>query len=160
MGQLRDKRIDIIRAWLDPSDPTPIPDLDYDQIYPVSVFEAIKKNKNDNAPSLEDELAAIRELINTKQGLISGGVSGRLMTWTGVDGQIGETEILKTMCDDPAARSQIKVPSERAVGAKLDLKADASVLNGHTTDLNIHITEDERSAWNSMTPEETFNAHA
>lgn len=160
MGQLRDKRIDIIRAWIDPSNPTPIPDLDYDQIYPISVFEAIKKNKNDNAPSLEDELDAISRLINTKQDIISGGASGRLMTWTGVDGSIGETEILKTISDDPASRSQIKVPSERAVGLQLDLKADASHLNRHINDLNIHITEDERSEWNSMTPKDTFDEHA
>ena len=160
MGQLRTKKIDIIRTWIDPSNPSPIPDFDYDQIYPVSVFEAIKKNQNDNAPSLADELDAIYALINTKQDIIPGGTSGRLMTWSGVDGSIGETEILKTMSADPAARSQTKVPSERAVGMQLDLKADASNLNSHILDQNIHITEDERSAWNGMTPSDTFNSHA
>lgn len=84
MGQLRDKRIVQDRIWLNPN-PAEIPPYDFDYTYPITVYEAIKKDMSDNSSTLADELEAIYRLISNKQGIIGGGVPGNLLTFTGVE---------------------------------------------------------------------------
>ena len=159
MGQLRDKKISHARTWIDPNNPTPLPSFDYDIIYPISVYEAIHRTMDDDSTSLDVELDSIYRLIAGKQDIIEGGSPGKLMTWTSVSGRIGETEILRAIASDPGDRSYIKVPSERAVGAILDLKADKGDIYDHRTNNEIHITPEEREKWDDMTPLGWFINH-
>ena len=159
MGQLRDKKISHARTWIDPINPTPLPSLDYDIIYPITVYEAVHRTMDDESTSLDVELQSIYRLIAGKQDIIEGGSPGTLMTWTSVSGQIGETEILRSIASDPSDRSYLKVPSERAVGAILDLKANSGDIYNHRTNNDIHITPEEREKWDEMTPLSWFEAH-
>lgn len=158
MGQLRDKRIVQSRIWLDPNQ-TPIPSYDYDYSYPVTVFEAVKRSMEDNSSNLDDELVSIYRLINGKQDVLDPGVPGQVMTWTGMRGQIGSIEVVKSINTDPALRSHQKLASERAVGDALDTKVSRVDFNVHVSDTAIHITDVERTRWNSMAPLSTLQAH-
>ena len=69
MGQLRDKKIVQSRIWLDPN-VSPIPVYDYDYSYPITVYEAVKRDMNDDSSNLQDELDSIYSLIAEKQSII------------------------------------------------------------------------------------------
>jgi len=160
MSQLREKKINYMRTWIDPNNPTVIPNLDYDIIYPITVYEAIYRTMDEGSTTLDAELESIYRLIADKQDAIQGGVPGKLMTWTNIKGQIGETEIVRSIGDEQSSRSHTKVPSEKAVGQALDLKANASSFNEHNWDKERHILESERERWNEMTPKESFRDHS
>ena len=158
MGQLKGKRIIQSRIWLDP-EATAIPPYDYEYSYPISVYEAIKRTMDDDSPNLQDELESIYRLIADKQNIVDGGISGNVMSWTGMKGHIGSIEIVKAINVDPASRSHQRLVSERAIGDVLDTKVSASAFNDHINDNDIHITDVERNRWNSMAPMSSFNAH-
>lgn len=158
MGELREKRIVQSRIWLDPNQ-VPTPDYDYDLSYPITVYDAVKQNMEDNSATLTEELAGIYRLIESKQDIIDPGIAGQLMTWTGVRGQIGRMEIVKTINSDPSLRSYQKVVSERAIGDALDTKVSNQSFNNHVNDNSIHITDIERARWNAMAPLSTLQAH-
>ena len=132
MGQLREKKINHMRTWIDPSNPAAIPVFDYDIIYPITVYEAIHRTMEDDSTTLDQQLTSIYRLIADKQDAITGGTPGTLMTWSNIKGQIGETEIVRSIGTDQSTRSHQKVPSEKAVGQQLDLKADASAFSDIT----------------------------
>lgn len=159
MGSLIDKNIELVRSYIDPLNPSPIPSLDYNIVYPVTVYEAVKSNMDDNATTLEDELALIYKLIKAKQDPIKGGTVGSLMTWTAEEGVIGSTPIVKEINSDPTLRTHSNIPSERAVGYMIDLKGDASTMNAHIADLNAHITEDEKALIHNSVDSDSFNSH-
>lgn len=158
MGQLKDKKIDIIRSWDDPNK-EPVPEYDYTAIYPVSTYEAIHKTMDDESTTLETDLNAIHEAIESKQDILNGGTPGNLMVWGVQDGEIGEMEVVKTINPDDTARSYQKATSERAVGKALDLKANVGDLNAHKSDMASHVTEEEKARWNSMASGEAMDEH-
>lgn len=159
MGSLIDKNIELIRSYVDPLDPTPIPSLDYKVIYPITVYEAVKSTMDDEATTLEDELKLIYKKISEKQDPIQGGISGTLMTWTSTPGQIGSTPIVASINADPTLRTHTRVPSERAVGYITDNKADVATVNTHIGDANIHISEDEKILIHNAASADTLEEH-
>lgn len=158
MGELRDRKIVQSRTWLD-GQAQPIPPFDYDYTYPVTVYDAVKRSMEDDSTTLTEELASIYRLIRDKQDKVGPGTPGNIMTWTGMSGQIGSMEVAKAINPDPASRSHQKVPSERAIGDMLDTKVPLSSFNAHIEDSSIHVTDVERSRWNSMAPLSSFQAH-
>lgn len=159
MGQLRDKRIVQSRIWLDPNANNSIPPYDYDFSYPITVYDAIHRTMDNEEFTLTDELNAIYRLIHEKQPMIPGGTAGRLMTFSGISGEIGETEIVASINQDPKLRSHQKVPSERAVGASLDGKVSQSTFASHVGNQIIHVTDEERARWNSMASSDNLSSH-
>ena len=158
MGELRDKKIVQSRNWLDP-DQLPIPPFDFDFVYPITVFDAVKRNMDDNSSNLTDELESIYRLIADKQDIIQAGLPGNIMTWSGVKGQIGALEVIKSINGDPSLRSHQKIPTEKAIGDSIDTRAPMSALNSHINDNSIHTTDIERTRWNSMAPLSSLQAH-
>lgn len=158
MGELKDRIIRQTRDWLD-GDTTPVPPCDWNEIYPVTVYDAIRRSFDTESTTLTDEIEAIYRLINDKQTKIEAGTPGNLMTWSGIKGQIGSTEVLKKINDDSTKRSLTKIPSERAVGDKLDAKTDITAFNAHAFDNSKHITDTERTKWNSMAPLSNLQTH-
>ena len=159
MGNLRYQKIQVIRTWSEDSDVQTIPITDYDEIYPVTVYDAVHRTMDKESSSLSSELQSIYNLIAEKQEIIFGGTVGSLMTWTSSKGVIGETEISRVIPADPTERSYLKVASEKAVGTELDLKVDASVYNSHARSNDIHTTAAEKYVWNNMTPISDFRDH-
>ena len=158
MGDLREKKIVQSRIWLDPN-AVVIPDWDYDYSYPITVYDAVKQNMDDSSPTLTDELISIYHLINSKQDKVAPGIPGNLMTWTGVEGQIGTMEVVKAINQDPILRSNQKIPTEKAIGAELDLKVPTKTFMEHITNMQMHITDVERAKWNQMAPLSSLTAH-
>ena len=158
MGELKGKEIVQSHRWLD-NDIAIIPDLDYVNTYPVTVYDAVHQTMDDNSPTLADELITIYRLINQKQDIIDPGIPGNLMTWTGVKGQIGTLEVTKTINPDPLLRSNQKIPTEKAIGTELDLKVPIKTFLGHTNNMQMHITDVERAKWNQMAPLSSLMAH-
>ena len=158
MGELKGKVIVQSRVWLDPN-AAPIPDFDYNYSYPITVYEAVHQTMDENSANLADELDSIYRLIEGKQEIIDPGVSGQIMTWSGVRGQIGAMEVVNTINSDASQRSTRKIPSERAVGNALDTKVPIETFNAHANDNSIHITDIERNRWDSMAPLSSLQAH-
>lgn len=156
MGKLIGCSIEPIRGYVDGN---PIPDLDYKQIFPITAYSAVQKTMESGSTTLDVELSNIYRLIGEKQDLVTGGSPGTLMTWTRVNGQIGTTQIARYINDEVVERSNLKVPSERAVGAALDLKTSLSAFNAHKNDLSTHVDESERERWNSAASANDLNAH-
>lgn len=159
MGDLRNKRIVQSRIWLDETYAQPLPVYDYDYTYPITVYDAVKKTTDDNATTLTDELAAIYRLIAEKQRIIGAGEPGQLMSWSGVAGEIGTINLVKTINPVAAERSNVKVPTERAVGIALDGKTPILDFNLHRDNIDIHITTTERNRWNNMAPMSSLSSH-
>ena len=158
MPRLIGKEIVQSRIWMDPNQ-DPIPSLDYKYSYPITVYEAVHQNMEDTSSTLKDEMECIYRLINEKQNIVDPGSPGHLMTWTGMRGQIGTMEVLRSIQKDPSLRSHQKVPSERAIGDMLDTKVPLSSFNEHVNDKSIHITDVERNRWNSMAPLSMLQSH-
>ena len=158
MGELKNKSIIQTRTYHNPNRPQ-VPPYDYDYNYPITVYEAVKQSMDDNAPNLADELAAIYRLIENKQNVIQGGTPGRIMTWTGLMGEIGELDVTRAINRDTMLQSHNKVPTERAVGDMLNTKASVQELDAHVNDRSIHVTDVERSRWNSMAPMSSLQSH-
>lgn len=158
MGELKNKRIVQSRVFMDGHDMS-LPNYDYEFTYPVTVYDAVKKTMDDNSATLTDELEAIYNLLRSKQPLIEAGKPGRIMTWSGVQGDIGSLDVARSIDKNPVNRSHSKIPTERAVGEQLDLKASVSDLHNHIQSRSIHITDVERAKWNSQISAATFNSH-
>ena len=159
MGSLRNKRIVQSRIWLDDSYASPLPSYDYDFSYPITVYDAVRKNLEENSTTLTDEIAAIYRLIAEKQPIIGAGTPGQLMTWSGIAGLIGSTEIVQTLANSVIEGSSAKVPSERAVLAALERKTPLLDFNLHRDDISIHVTSAEKTKWNAMAPLASLSAH-
>lgn len=159
MGEIRNKRIQTMRSYIDPDAPS-IPVLDYDLIYPVTTYDAVHRDMEDTSTTLTAELEAIYRLISEKQTKVYGGTAGNLMTWTTTEGLIGETEIVRNIPTNPSDRSYQKVTSEKAVGTALDLKTNQADFNSHIHNTDIHIEAAERSRWNNATPIDAFREHS
>ena len=159
MGKIKDKRIIQTRAYHDPNN-APVPDWDYDYIYPKSVYDAIKKTFDEDSVTLSEEINSIYRLISEKQPIVSGGAPGSLMTWTNREGEIASTQIVKSIAKEAVNRSHTKIPSERAVGQLFDTKVDTLEYNKHVTNNNIHITEEERERWNNAASNALLGDHA
>lgn len=158
MGQLRDKRIVQSRIWLDPN-VVVLPSYDYDYSYPITVYEAVHRTMEDGSMTLLEEIDSIYRLINDKQDIIEPGTPGRIMTWTGMRGQIGSLEVSRTINSDPALRSHQKIPTERAVGDFMDTRVSQGSFNSHVDDRSIHTSDVERTRWNAMAPLSSLQAH-
>lgn len=159
MGRRVETRIDTVRAWIDPDNEEKIPELDYRVIHPVTEYGAVHQTEDEESATLEDDLLNIREVLASKQDKLVDGSPGSLMTWTAEDGKVGSTEIVHAVNPDDTERSNQKIPSERAVGLALDLKTDKAVFNNHIEDKNIHVTEEEKERWNSMSTAEEVSEH-
>ena len=157
MGQLREKRIVQDRIWLKPN-LEPIPPYDYDYAYPITLYEAVKKDSSDISSNLNDELESIYRLIADKQNKFEGGTPGNVMTWSGIEGQVGQLPVARVIAG-PADRSHQKLLSERAIGDALDTKASIVALNTHADSLDIHMTDIERTRWNGMAPLTLLHSH-
>ena len=158
MGQLRDKIIQQQRTWIDPN-PEPIPDYDYNYSYPITVYEAVHKSMEEGSTTLADDLQSIYTQLSGKQPKIPAGTAGKLMTWSGTAGSIGEMEVTREISADASERSNIKIPTEKAVGDRLDQKVNNSALSAHTNDQNVHVSDDDRNEWNNMTPLSRYENH-
>lgn len=159
MGDLRNKKIDYLRSWINPSiPPEPIPNFNYDIIFPRTLYDAILSSDDENtATTLREELRNIYELINNRQGKVNGGTPGTLMTWSGIEGVIGETEIINLI--NFLNPSKKKLVTEYAVAKELELKTDFKVFNEHNKNEEIHITNEERERWNSAPDNEAVEDH-
>lgn len=158
MGQRVGSEIVQSRIWLT-GETEQVPDFDYKFAFPISIYDAIRRDADEHSATLGDEINSIYRLINSKQDIIEAGVAGRLMTWTGVRGQIGSMEVVRAIASDPIDRSHAKIPSERAIGDMMDLKVSLKDFKDHSQNRDIHVSEDEKILWNAMTPIGSFNLH-
>lgn len=158
MGKLLEKRIITSRTYYSPESST-IPPYDYDITYPRTVYQAVMRGMDENSGTLDQEIEAIYRLISEKQETIDGGIAGQIMTWTGVPGEIGSMEILKTLVTDTSKRSHKRILSEKAIEDALDAKLNEKDFNEHTQNENIHISETDRARWNNAASSSMLQYH-
>jgi hypothetical protein len=158
MGKQIAKKIIQSRTYMDP-DQRPIPDHDYYLTYPITTFDGVKKNDNDDSSNLTDEFELIDQKLALKQNQIPANNSGHIVTYTNEPGVIGTRPVVSSINLDPALRNNINIPTEAAVGALSDSKVNNRDFNTHVSDEIIHTSEYEKTNWNNMTPIGDFNIH-
>lgn len=107
------------RVWVNPT-PTPPPDLNYKYTYPITVFDAVRKDMNDeNSATLTTMLDLIFKELKGKQPIFAGKPSNNLMTFGGVAGAVGSIRISQDIPWDPEQQKHDRIPTEKAVGQLL-----------------------------------------
>ena len=107
------------RTWID-SNPPPAPNLNYKFTFPITVFDAVRKEMNDeNSETLTEILDRIFTEINSKQPAFPPRPANYLMTYAGTVGGVGAIQISQDIPWDPNQQRADKIPTERAVGKLL-----------------------------------------
>jgi len=150
MGNLLSNVIQQLRSWKSTEEDTPIPAGDFINIYPQTIYDAIRKDFDESSTTLTDELKSIYTLIEDKQPKVAAGISGRLMTYTGQEGQIGDLEVSKSISSDVATLSHFKIPTEKAIGLFGETKVNYKEYQDHINNTESHVTQQEREKWNTI----------
>ena len=113
---LINRKISQTRNYVDPNQ-SPPPNLNYEEVFPISVFDAIRKDMDDErSETLTQVLKDIREAIQGKQPIFPGKPATHLMTFAGVPGGIGSVQMTSSIPWDHESQSNDKIPTEKAVG--------------------------------------------
>lgn len=102
------------RIWM--TDAPKPPDANYKDIYPITVFEAVKETMEENSRNLQEILSKMEEDLKTKQRILPSKPSNYLVTYAGHPGAVGSIAITTKMSWDPSKHSHKKIPTEKAVG--------------------------------------------
>lgn len=104
------------RVWIDPAK-TPPPNLNYKNTFPITVFDAVRKDiADENSPNLTFMLNKIFADLNSKQPIFPGKPANNLMTYAGTPGAVGAIKITHDIPWSATDRSHDKIPTEKAVG--------------------------------------------
>lgn len=105
------------RVWVDPSIPAPSPNLNYKLTFPITVFEAVRRDMNDeNSPTLANMLDLILKELEQKQAIFPGKPANNLMTYAGIPGAVGSIRIAQEIPWNAADQTHDRIPTEKAVG--------------------------------------------
>lgn len=103
------------RTWVDPKSPE-IPNLNYKYTFPITVYEAVKENMNDDSPNLKDAIDLIFKELAGRQPIFAGRPANYLMTFAGVAGEVGSIQMSREIPWDPKEQKHNRIPTEKAVG--------------------------------------------
>ena len=95
------------------------PKGNYKNAYPVTVFEAVKETWEPNAENLRQIISDIKRELKSKQTIFEAKPANFLMTYGGIQGNVGSIEITTKIPIEPESMSHEKIPTERAVGKLL-----------------------------------------
>lgn len=103
------------RTYDDPLAKEPL--LNYKEAFPITVFDAVRKDMNDKSSiTLTEMLDKIFQELKEKQPIIGALPANYLMTYAGVPGGVGSIKITNEIPWDPTRQSHEKIPTEKAVG--------------------------------------------
>lgn len=107
------------RIWVDPN-PTPPPNLNYKYTFPITVFDAVRKDMYDeHSTTLTQMLDLIFKELKSKQPIFAAKPANYLMTFAGTPGAVGAVKISQDIPWDPEKQKSDQIPSEKAVGELL-----------------------------------------
>lgn len=110
------RKIEQTRVWVDPTAPPP-PNLNYNEVFPITVFDAIRQDMNDeDSVKLTQVIADIYEKLSSKQTIFPAKPANYLMTYAGTQGSVGSIMISTDIPWDPLKQSHDRIPTEKAVG--------------------------------------------
>lgn len=110
------RKIAQTRTYIDPTNPQP-PQQNYEETFPITVFDAIRADMNDeNSEKLSDLLLKIQLELQGKQPLFPAKSANYLMTYAGVPGAIGAVQMSMNIPWDPNEQRNDRIPTEKAVG--------------------------------------------
>ena len=115
------------RTWVDPNQSSP-PSEDYKHVFPITVFDAVRESMADeNSRTLTYALEEIRASIEKRQTVIPERPANYLVTYGGEEGAVGAIEYTTSFNEDPAAFTDAKIPTEKAVAAYIQQLIDAGI---------------------------------
>lgn len=104
------------QTWIDPNAPKP-PSLNYKETFPITVFEAVRRDMNDeDSETLLQALEHIEKELMNKQPIFPGKSANFLMTFAGAPGAVSSIAISQNIPWDPKDQSNSRIPTEKAVG--------------------------------------------
>ena len=130
------------RIWM--TDAPKPPDANYKDIYPITVFEAVKETMEENSRNLQEILSKMEEDLKTKQRILPSKPSNYLVTYAGHPGAVGSIAITTKMSWDPTKHSHKKIPTEKAVG---DLLVRFGLIDEHG---NVNPEHGRRVNWGDI----------
>lgn len=105
------------RVWVEANTTTPPPNLNYKLTFPITVFDAVRKDKDDEeSPTLTRMLEIIFAELKSKQPIIAGKPANNLMTFAGAPGAVGAIKITQDIPWNPADQIHDRIPTEKAIG--------------------------------------------
>lgn len=103
------------REYIDPTAKQPI--LNHKEIFPITVFEAVRESMDDaKSTTLAEVLARIDQSLRNKQPIFKAMPANYLMTFAGEAGAVGSIKISTSIPWDKDKQSDEKIPTEKAVG--------------------------------------------
>lgn len=165
MGSLITREIVQTRTWIDPTNPNPqLPEWDYNFTYPITIFDAVFSDYGPNPYTIRQAIKVLEDDIAGRQPMIPAGSPNDVITWTDTRGKLGRLPVTRNFEPVPGLRSRDKLPTEEAIGRYVDTKTPLTTFEAHTADVkpdqrSIHVTDDERTYWNAMTPIGQFIGH-
>lgn len=165
MGSLITREIVQTRTWIDPSNPNPqLPEWDYNFTYPITIFDAVFSDYGPNPYTLRQAIKVLEDDIASRQPMIPAGSPNDVVTWTDTRGKLGRLPVARNFEPVPELRSKDRLPTEEAIGRYVDTKTPLTTFEAHVADvkadqISVHVTDDERTYWNAMTPIGQFLEH-
>lgn len=103
------------RTYIDPTATEPA--LNYKETFPISVFDAIRADMNDeDSLTLTDALTKIGIALQNKQNILPAKSANYLMTYGGVAGAVGAVAMSMNIPWAPTEQRNDRIPTEKAVG--------------------------------------------
>ena len=97
--------------------PVAPPNANYKLTFPITVYEAVRRNINDpNSITLDQDIDNIKELLNNKQNLIPAKSANHIVTYAGAPGFVSSVKMIDSISWDPDKWSNNRIPTEKAVG--------------------------------------------
>ena len=103
------------KIWLNPNAPKP-PELNYKEVYPITVYDAVKETMEADAKTLKQVLDSIHQELLNKQPIFSAKPAEYLMTFAGIAGGVGSIITTRDIPWDPTKQRHDRIPTEKAVG--------------------------------------------
>lgn len=103
------------RIWVK-SDPDPIPELNYKETFPITVFNAIRETYDENSCTLKMVVDDLYAELYKRQMILPAKPANYLVTYGGIAGQVGAIQISQKIPWDSNEQRTDRIPTEKAVG--------------------------------------------
>ncbi|MCM1440759.1 MAG: hypothetical protein NC131_16395 [Roseburia sp.] len=104
------------RLYQDNNPPAP-PSMNYKYTFPKTVYDAVRRSMDDaNSTTLTEDIDNIYKELRSKQPIIPALDPTNIITYGGIAGSIGAIRITEKISWDPTKWSNVKIPTEKAVG--------------------------------------------
>ncbi len=109
-----------------------IPEGNYKNIYPITIFDAVYETWDDYSQNLTEIIEEVRYGLRSKQPIFPPKSANNLMTYAGISGGVGSIEIALEIPKTSTEQRHDRIPTEKAIGdllIRLGIYSDEGTVN-------------------------------